>query len=98
MSREKQMTEEEIRQAGLEALCRELGPVGMARFLRQIEMGQGDFTTERESWLGQHTVAELAERIRARRPQREADGEEHPTHSSEEEGSPGDERTPVAGA
>jgi hypothetical protein len=75
------MTNEEIRQAGLEALFRELGPGGMARFLRQFELGQGDFTTERQSWLGRHTVAELAERIRTRRPQREADGEEDTTHS-----------------
>jgi len=31
------MTLEQIRLAGLEALARELGPVGMVRFLQQFE-------------------------------------------------------------
>jgi hypothetical protein len=36
---------------GFELLSRELGPVGMAYFLRQFEMGEGDHTKERAELL-----------------------------------------------
>jgi len=39
---------EQIRLAGLRALSRELGPVGMIRFLQQFEVGAGDYTKERQ--------------------------------------------------
>lgn len=52
---------DEIRQAGLEALYRELGPVGMVRFLQQFENGSGDYTAERAELLGNSTVAEIVE-------------------------------------
>lgn len=58
------MSLQEIRAAGLEALARELGPVGMVRFLQQFETGRGDYTRERESWLGNETVEALAEKIK----------------------------------
>ena len=45
------MTPETLRQAGLEALRRELGAAGMVRFLQQFEMGSGDYTAERWQWL-----------------------------------------------
>ena len=45
------MTPETLRQAGLDALRRELGPTGMVRFLQQFEMGCGDYTAERWQWL-----------------------------------------------
>ena len=61
------MTPEQIRLAGLEALARELGPVGMVRFLRQFETGQGNYPEERREWLGQMDVQTLAERIRQKR-------------------------------
>jgi len=38
---DKTMTLDELRQAGLEALARELGPVGMVRFLQMFETGKG---------------------------------------------------------
>ena len=41
-------TLDDIRQAGVEALVRELGPVGMIRFLQQFETGRGDYTAERQ--------------------------------------------------
>lgn len=41
-------TLDDIRQAGIEALVRELGPVGMIRFLQQFETGRGDYTAERQ--------------------------------------------------
>ena len=40
-------TMEEIRRQGLEALARELRPVGMARFLQLFENGSGDYVQER---------------------------------------------------
>ena len=45
------MTLEEIRRHGIEALARELGPVGMIRFLQQFETGKGDYSAERHQWL-----------------------------------------------
>lgn len=56
---------DEIRRVGLEALARELGPVGMVRFLQQFETGHGDYTTERHQWLGNPGVQEVVEQIRA---------------------------------
>jgi len=37
----------ELRRAGIDALAKALGPVGMARFLQQFDPGQGDYTAER---------------------------------------------------
>ncbi|MEW6754665.1 MAG: hypothetical protein AB1505_27325 [Candidatus Latescibacterota bacterium] len=45
------LTLEEIRRKGIEALARELGPVGMVRFLQQFETGHGDYGAERHRWL-----------------------------------------------
>ena len=60
---------DEIRRAGLEALARELGPVGMVRFLQQFQTGHGDYTAERHQWLGNPSVSDLVEQIRAARTQ-----------------------------
>ena len=56
-------TLDEIRQAGVDALMRALGPVGMVRFLQQYTRGHGDYTRDRAEWLGHENVAELGERI-----------------------------------
>ena len=61
------LTLEEIRVAGLDALTRELGPVGMTRFLQQFEIGRGNYTQERHQWLGTPNVEALAEEIRRAR-------------------------------
>ena len=61
------MTLDQIRTAGLDALERELGPVGMVRFLQQFETGNGDYSTDRHQWLGDQDVAEVAKEIRRRR-------------------------------
>lgn len=61
------MTLEQIRLTGLEALARELGPVGMVRFLQQFETGRGDYSVERHHWLGKLDVQALAEKIQQRR-------------------------------
>lgn len=38
----------EIRTAGLNALRKALGPVGMVRFIQQYDLGHGDYTKERQ--------------------------------------------------
>ncbi|MDR3076433.1 MAG: hypothetical protein LBU26_03945 [Synergistaceae bacterium] len=40
-----------IRKMGIKALTKELGPVGMAHFIRQFEQGEGDYTAERDALL-----------------------------------------------
>ena len=64
------MTLEQIRVAGLDALARELGTVGMVRFLQQFETGRGDYSLDRHKRLGKEDVASLAKRIRRRRKPR----------------------------
>jgi hypothetical protein len=59
-----QMTLEDIRRSGLEALSRELGPYRMVRFLQQFQAGKGDYTQERHQWLGNQTVRGVAQEIR----------------------------------
>ncbi len=67
-------TLEEIRRKGIKALVRELGPLGMARFLQQFESGSGDYTAERDQWLGDDDVQTLAARILETRRQPESKG------------------------
>ena len=66
------MTLEQIRLTGLQALARDLGPVGLVRFLQQFETGHGDYTAARRRWLGERTVQDLAQEIER---QREGDRE-----------------------
>lgn len=53
------MTPNEIRQAGIEALTQGLGPVGMIRFLQQNEIGWGNYTLDRSQWLDNTTFADI---------------------------------------
>lgn len=48
----------------LEMLIRELGLVGLLRFLQQFDSGSGDYTAERFTWLQSSGVAELGRLIR----------------------------------
>ena len=57
------MTLNQIKQTGLEALDRELGPVGMIRFLQQYETGWGDYSQDRHLWLTNQNVESLAPKI-----------------------------------
>jgi hypothetical protein len=45
------MSLEQLRQRGIAALAKELGPVGMIRFLQQYESGSGDYSQDRHQWL-----------------------------------------------
>jgi len=62
------MTPSALRKKGLDALAKSLGPVGMARFLQQIEGGTGDYTRDRDQWLKGLDVKTIAEETRRRRP------------------------------
>lgn len=68
------MTLNQIRQKGLEVLSRELGPVGMIRFMQQFETGSGDYSIERHEWLDDETVAGIYQRIRERRSEFDTEG------------------------
>ena len=65
------MTMEQIRRVGLDALERELGVVGMTRFLQMFETGHGDYTAERHQWLDHLTLDEIYSSIQAKRQETE---------------------------
>ena len=61
------MSPNEIKNAGLVALAKALGPVGMARFIQQYDTGAGDYTKERAKWLDQMNLDEIIAAIEKRR-------------------------------
>ena len=58
-------TPEQVRRSGLEALKRELGVIGMVRFLQQFDMGRGDYALDRHEWQDQMTVEDVLAQIQA---------------------------------
>jgi hypothetical protein len=60
-------TPAELRRAGIDALVKALGPVGMARFLQQFDPGHGDYTADRDRTLGNPTVDELMDELEHQR-------------------------------
>ena len=52
-----------IRKLGIDALTKELGPVGMAYFIRQFDKGEGDYTSERELLLKDLSIEEIERNI-----------------------------------
>ena len=64
------MTLEQVRLAGLQAPSRDVGPVGLVRFLQQFEMGYGDYSAERHGRLGDPIVQDISEEIKRRRETR----------------------------
>lgn len=61
--KQRAMTQEEIRLAGIRILGEHMGPVGLIRFLQQSEIGYGDYTAERSRILGDPTIADLFREI-----------------------------------
>ena len=61
------MTLEQIRVAGMVALTRELGVVGMVRFIQQFETGAGNYSNDRHQWLDGQDVETIARRIQEKR-------------------------------
>lgn len=62
-----ELTQEQIRIIGLEAIARELGATGLIRFLQIYEQGSGDYTRERADILPAQTATQVAETIRENR-------------------------------
>ena len=62
------LTLEQIREQGLAALRQHLGIVGMVRCLQPSEMGWGNYTEERDQWLGDPDLEALGKKIQARHP------------------------------
>jgi hypothetical protein len=60
----------QIREIGLGALTKTLGPVGMVRFLQQFERGKGDYTKNRNKWLSGATLQSILKEIRRKHPKR----------------------------
>ena len=64
----KSMTFEQVRHNGLAALRRELGVVGMVRFLQSFERGQGDYSLERRKLLAGKSLGDIVgEIVRSRK-------------------------------
>ncbi len=53
------LTLDEIRQKGLDALRRELGPAGMIRFLQQFETGSGNYAKTRQTWVEETSLDQI---------------------------------------
>jgi len=52
-----------VRNAGVSALKKELGIVGTVYFLRQFNVGKGDYTAERDNLLREASPEEIVEGI-----------------------------------
>ena len=63
-----QLTDEQFERHALDLLQRELGPDGLARFLRLNRSGTGDYTRDREEWQKDLTLDQILESIRKHRP------------------------------
>ncbi len=63
------MSQEEIRTVGLSALAKELGPVGLVRFLQQFSVSRGDYTAKRQAIIASVDVDEIVKQIKAGLPE-----------------------------
>jgi hypothetical protein len=61
------MTDEEFYRGALEVLQRELGPDGLARFLRLRGSWSSDYTLDRERWLRDLSLDDILQSISANR-------------------------------
>jgi hypothetical protein len=60
------MTDEQFERFALEVLLRELGPDGLARFLRLNRSGKGNYTIDRMQWQKNLTVDEIVASLKPR--------------------------------
>jgi hypothetical protein len=65
----KLLTPMELRQQGFAVLIEHLGIANALRFMRQFEVGQGDYTKERDVIFEGETVDQIAAKMRASRRQ-----------------------------
>jgi len=70
------LSPQQLREAAFAAILHELGPIGLARFVRENGLGSGDYTRDRDQWLPQDaSPSALVEEWRARNsaePRKEA--------------------------
>ncbi len=53
----------ELRSRGFEALVRELGVANAIRYLHLYGTGTGDYTKDREKWLGDLSIEQIEQEI-----------------------------------
>jgi hypothetical protein len=53
------MSDADFERHALAVLGRELGPDGLARFLRVYRAGTGDYTRDRHQWLANATIQQI---------------------------------------
>ena len=61
---------DKVRERGFRALRRELGVVGMVRFIQQFRSGTGDYTKDRHAILDKFTLDDVISAIKKRRKKR----------------------------
>jgi hypothetical protein len=54
-----EMTDEQFEEHVLSVLKKDLGPYGMARYLRMFRTGSGDYTRDRHLWQDGLTVDDI---------------------------------------
>lgn len=59
--------QEDNKRCDPKALAKSLGPIGMVRFLQQFDTGSGDYTRERDKWLGEFSVRQIVDEIKGTR-------------------------------
>jgi len=57
----------EISRRATHILYKEMGVVDTIRFFNQFSMGQGDYTREREQWLGDLSLEEAVSQIKSQK-------------------------------
>ena len=64
------LTPNEVRSRGFQALNRELGTVGLLKFMHQFERGRGDYSRERHAMVDRLTLDEIMTGIKRNRAKR----------------------------
>ena len=60
----------EINQQATAILAREMGIADALRFLNQFSSGSGDYTNERDQWLGNLSLEQITSKIKTKRDRR----------------------------
>ena len=60
----------EIGRQATAILAREMGIADAPRFLSRFGSGSGDYTSERDQWLGNLSLEEITSKIKAKRDRR----------------------------
>ena len=58
-----ELTDEQFDLQAMTVLARELGPGGLARFIRLHRSGTGDYTRDRHQWLDGITIEEIQNQL-----------------------------------